>query len=80
MPQSWLLDGNERRALIMLASSPHGVTEALLFARGFKREAIAGLIHAGLATMTPESVRTGARTIEVGRVRITEKGRRALVG
>jgi hypothetical protein len=80
MPQGWLLDSNERGALIMLANSPRGVTEALLFAHGFKRETIAGLIHAGLATVTPETVRAGGRTVEVGRVRITNMGQRALAG
>jgi hypothetical protein len=80
MPQGWLLSGDERRALVILASTPRGATEAFLLARGCTRETIAGLLHAGLVTATPEAVRLGGCIVEIDRIRITETGRRALAG
>jgi hypothetical protein len=71
-----------RRALELLAASRDGATEAILVARGFSIEQIVDLVRAGLATAQAERVVAGAggRTIEVARLRITDAGRRALIG
>jgi hypothetical protein len=68
---------NRRRALELLAGSPTGCTEALLFAHGIKM--LVGLIEAGLATASAERVVAGSKTIEIAPVRITGAGRRAIV-
>jgi hypothetical protein len=69
----------QRHALALLASIPHGVTEdQLALVHGFDRDMIAGLVHAGLATLRRETIETGGRTIEVVRLIITAAGRRAL--
>jgi hypothetical protein len=47
-------------------------------ANGFTRTALVRLIRAGLATTQRENLKAGSRSI--GRVRITEAGRRALEG
>jgi len=67
-----------RRALEVLASSPEGVTEALLFAHGFMHMAITGLVDSGLATSTIEPFLADGRLVKVMRFRITEAGRVAL--
>jgi hypothetical protein len=73
-----------RRALELLkllAGSPHGITEALLVrAHGFNSDMIAGLIRAGLATAERETMKAGAKPVEVLRVRVTDAGRRAIEG
>jgi hypothetical protein len=72
------LNDEQRRALALLASIPHGITEELLvLAHGFDRAMIAGLVHEGLATEGPEIV-SGRTTIEVVRIRISDAGRRAI--
>jgi hypothetical protein len=65
----------QRRALQLIAGSPFGVSKAVMFANGFKGRMISGLIRTGLATAERE---TKAGSQPVGRVRITEAGRRAL--
>jgi hypothetical protein len=72
------LSAEQRSALMILAASPRGLTEALLLAYGFKRDVSAGLVLAGLAIVVTETVRTGGPTIKVERVRITSAGRWAL--
>lgn len=73
------LTPEQRRALAMLAkASRNGATQSLLMAHGFSISMIAGLVNHGLATLTHEKVRTGGKTIEVGKVRITAAGRAAL--
>ncbi len=73
------LSDEQRRALKLLAGSPHGATEALLLAKGFETKMLVGLVHEGLATaLVGEPVRDGGKTVEVVRIRITEPGRRAL--
>jgi hypothetical protein len=67
-----------RRALEVLASSPEGATEALLFAHGFMHMAITGLVDSGLATSTIEPFLADGRLVKVMRFRITEAGRVAL--
>jgi hypothetical protein len=70
------LGAEQRRALLLLAGLPFGATEAAMFANGFTRRMLAGLIRAGLATAERE--KAGGQL--VGRVRITEAGKRALEG
>ena len=67
-----------RRALGVLASSPEGATEALLFAHGLMYKAITGLVDSGLATSTTEPILAGGRPVEVTRISITYRGRVAL--
>ena len=64
-----------RRALGVLASSPEGATEALLFAHGLLYKAITGLVDSGLATSTIEPFLADGRIVEVMRFR-----KAALVG
>jgi hypothetical protein len=52
---------DRRRALELLASSPTGCTETLLFAYGITVEMLVGLIEAGLASATVERVVACAR-------------------
>jgi hypothetical protein len=65
--------------LKLLAGSPHGATEALLVrAHGFDNDMIAGVVRAGLATAERETMKAGAKPIEVLRLRITAAGREAI--
>jgi hypothetical protein len=73
------LTAEQRRALAMLASAgPDGASQASLMAYGFCVSMIGGLVKRGLATLTREKVRAGARLVDVGKVRITAGGRDAL--
>jgi hypothetical protein len=64
-----------------VTSCPHGATEALLVrAHGFSGDMIAGLVRAGLATAERESMKAGAKPVEIVRVRITDAGRSAIEG
>ena len=67
-----------RRALKLLAASAEGCTEAIMLAHGFTSERLVHLVQAELATATAERMRTGNRTIEVIRMKITDAGRQAL--
>jgi hypothetical protein len=65
--------------LKLLASSPHGATEALLVrAHGFDSDMVAGLARSGLATAGRETMSAGAKPVEVVRLKITAAGRRAI--
>jgi hypothetical protein len=77
-PRKRRLGAQQRRALQLLASSPFGASEAMMFANGFTRRMLARLIRTGLATTQRENLKAGSQSI--GRVRITEAGRRALEG
>jgi hypothetical protein len=55
----------------VLARIPGGATEAMLFAHGFWREMLAGLVLAGLATVTTAFIRAGGPAMKVNRYRIT---------
>ncbi len=72
------LSAEQRRALQLLAGIPFGVTDTAMFVNGFHRRTLANLIRAGLATVQRENLKAGSQSI--GRVRITEAGRRALEG
>jgi putative heme iron utilization protein len=60
-----------RRALVLLASCPDGCTEAILAAHNIQAEIVAKLLRKGLATAAAD---------HVGRVWITERGRREPIG
>jgi hypothetical protein len=66
----------QRRALQLLACSPFGAAEAIMLTHGFTRGTLAGLFRAGLAAAQPGTIKANRRS--VGRVRITEAGRRVI--
>ena len=74
------LSAEQQRALKLLARIPGGATEATLFAHGFWREMLAGLVVTGLATVTTAFIRAGGPMMKVDRYRITAAGRRAIEG
>jgi hypothetical protein len=75
LPRNRHLSVEKRRALQLLADIPFGVTEAAMSVNGFARQTIVRLVRAGLATAERENPKAGQ---SIGRVRITEAGRRAL--
>jgi hypothetical protein len=78
-PKQPSLSNQQRHALTLLASFPHGITEErLVLAHGFDRDMIADLVHEGLTMVQRETVETGGQTIEVVRLIITAVGRRAI--
>ncbi len=81
-PREPSLGKEQRHALALLASFPHGITEDRLgLAHGFDRAMIAALVHEGLATAQREVVTDpGCAVIEVVHIRITDAGRTALEG
>ena len=66
----------QRRALQLLACSPFGAAEAIMLTHGFTPGTLAGLVRAGLAMAQHETIKADRRL--VGRVRITEAGRRVI--
>jgi hypothetical protein len=52
----------------------------LLFAYGVTHHILDRLIRSGFATIQRETLEAGDRTIEIGRITITDAGRRALEG
>jgi hypothetical protein len=76
-PRKYRLGAEQRRALQLLAATPFGATEATMSASGFARKTLVSLLRAGLAT-TQRDMKAGGQT--VGRIRITDAGRRALEG
>jgi len=68
----------QRRALQLLACSPFGAAKVIMLTHGFTRRTLAGLVRAGLAMAGHETVKTDRRL--VGRIRITEAGRRVIEG
>ena len=67
-----------RRALKLLAGNSNGRTDSALLAHGIHPAVLIGLFNAGLATASVETVRAGRQTIEVTRLQITCKGRKAI--
>ena len=65
---------DRRRALELLAASPEGCTEALMFANGFTAELLLELVRAGLASAHAERVVADGRMMEVARMKISEAG------
>jgi hypothetical protein len=73
------LTSDQRRALRILADAQRtGVTEALMLAHGFRREMLAGLVLAELATVVTRTMRAGGRPIKVDHYVITDDGQDAL--
>jgi hypothetical protein len=81
-PREPSLSKEQRHALALLASIPHGITEdQLTLVHGFDRDMIAGLVQEGLATAEREVITSSGRTpIEVVRIRISDAGRMAREG
>jgi hypothetical protein len=71
---------DRRRALELLAASPDGCTEALMFANGFTAELLIELVRAGLASAHAERMVGDGKMTEVARVKLTEAGWQALAG
>ena len=71
------LSGKARRALELLVDQQDS-TEAYLGYLGFTDRMLFLLAQAGLITIRHEMINTGAELIDIGRVRITDAGRRAL--
>jgi predicted transcriptional regulator len=70
---------DRRRILQLLANTgPCGVTEAALIANEVAAKILAEFLRAGWATVATETVRTGAKAIDVRRYRITDAGRKAV--
>jgi hypothetical protein len=72
------LIAQRRRALQLLAGSQSGITETLLFAQGVTPHMLGYLLRSGLATIQRETIKSGNQTIEIGRITITDDGRRWL--
>jgi hypothetical protein len=77
-PRSRDLSDEQRRALEILAGSPHGCTEDILRAHGFTVRVLAGIVRVGFAVAKPEIVKAGGRTLSMLRLTITDIGRQAL--
>jgi hypothetical protein len=75
-PRKRPLGPQQRLALQFLAGIPFGATDAAISANGITRQTLVRLVRAGLVT-TQREVKAGQA---IGRVRITEAGRRALEG
>jgi hypothetical protein len=71
---------DRRRALELLAASPDGCTEALMFANGFTAELLVELMRAGLASAHAERMVADGRMMEAARMKISEAGWQALAG
>ena len=71
---------DRRRALELLAASPEGCTEALMFANGFTAELLVELVRAGLASAHAERMVAGGKMMGAARVEISEAGWQALAG
>lgn len=67
-----------RDALKLLASEPHGASEAFIHAHGFSLRTLVGLVRAGLATVRNVSLKADGERVAVTRIMITDAGRKAL--
>ena len=70
------LGGEQRRALLLLACNPFGLSEAIMHVHGFTRLMLANLVSAELVTAQSET----SKAIAVSRIRITDAGRKAIEG
>jgi hypothetical protein len=75
-PIRYALKAEHRRALALLASSPHGCTEAIIVAYGIGLGVMVDLVRAGYASARWKRRSVGRERIGV--VVVTEDGRRAL--
>ena len=69
---------DRRRALELLAASPDGCTEGLMFANGFTAELLIELVRAGLASAHAERMVTDGKMTEVARMKLSEAGWQAI--
>src|SRR5262245_24176573 len=69
---------DRRRALELLAASPDGCTEALMFANGFTAELLIELMRAGLASAHAECLVADGKVTEVARMKLSDAGWQAL--
>src|SRR5262249_49434889 len=69
---------DRRRPLELLAASPDGCTEALMFANGFTAELLIELVRAGLASAHAERMVADGKMTEVARMKLSEAGWQAL--
>jgi hypothetical protein len=79
-PRKRVLGSRARMALELLASDPHGATEAFMRGHGFSLRTLIGLVHARLATVQREIVMAGGERAVVTRIKITDAGRKAVEG
>jgi hypothetical protein len=77
-PRKRVLGSRAREALELLASDPHGTTEAFMHGHGFSLRTLVGLVHARLATVQSEIVIAGGERVVAARIKITDAGRRAI--
>jgi hypothetical protein len=77
-PRRRRLSAERRQALELLASSPSGMTEVLLFAHGVTPHMLGRLLRSGLATIQREAIQSSDHTIEIGRITTTDAGRLVL--
>jgi hypothetical protein len=79
MPRKRRLGPRAREALELLASDPHGTTQAFMHGQGFSLRTLVGLVHSGLATVQSEIViAAGGERVVATRVKITDAGRKEL--
>jgi hypothetical protein len=71
------LTNEHLRALLLLARSPNGCTEAMLMAHGFPIEMLEELVTTGLAKASPDEMRIARKRRKVICFQITEAGRKA---
>jgi hypothetical protein len=63
---------------LLAGCGKEGCSEHVFRAHGFTTEQMVTLVRSGLATATPQRVRAGHDTMEIGTLRITDEGQRAL--
>jgi hypothetical protein len=71
------LTDEQRRALLLLARSPNGCTEALMMAHGFESAMLGQFTLEGLAKAEIHDVKIARRRVKVVWLQITEVGRKA---
>jgi len=71
------LSDEQLRALLLLARSPKGCTEALLMAHGFESAMLGQLVLDGLARAEAGDMKIARRRAKVIWIEITEAGRKA---
>jgi hypothetical protein len=70
------IPSDQRRALVLLAGNPDGMTEGLLAAHGISIEVLVELVRKGLATAQVE--RLGRPRIKRRVLKITDAGRETI--
>ena len=80
LPRKPRLTPTRRTALELLARSPHGASEARMFAHGFTRRMVTWLVRDKFALRYRVPLRVSGRMIEITYVMITAAGRKAIEG